>query len=413
LRILLLNQTFYPDRVGTAQHLTDVALALTAAGHEVSVIASNRAYDDPAIRFQNHESWRGIEIHRVAVVDFGKRSRVSRALSFATFMAASAVKLAPLEQPDVIVALTSPPLVSVLGAVAARVKGSRFVFWVMDLNPDQAVAAGWLKRSSVIARLLDRMLRTSLNAAHVVIALDPYMADIIAAKGTARERIAVVPPWAFESVRFDAVARTEFRRAHNWTDKFVVMYAGNHSPCNPLDTIIGAAERLRHDKDVIFCFMGGGSVHRDIQRMSSAARDTVIFLDYQPRESLAGALSAADLHVITMGDAFTGLIHPSKIYNVLAVGAPFLFVGPRESHVDEIARALPHSSWRVAHGDVPGVLVAITEARARNAVFDRTTVEESALPFRAGTLVPKLVSLVVQGRSHSGRPVTSREHLVQ
>jgi colanic acid biosynthesis glycosyl transferase WcaI len=412
LRVLLLNQTFYPDRVGTAQHLTDVALALVAAGHDVSVIASNRAYDDPAVRFQNRESWRGIDIHRVGVVDFGKRSRVCRAVSFATFLAVSAVKLAMFRRPDVIVALTSPPLVSVLGAVAARVKGARFVFWVMDLNPDEAVAAGWLKRSSLAARVLDRMLRASLNAADIVIALDPHMAEIIAAKGTPLDRIAVLPPWAFESVRFDAVARKEFRRAHNWTDKFVVMYAGNHSPCNPLDTIVRAAERLRHHKDVIFCFMGGGSVHRDIQRGPSAARDTVVFLDYQPRESFAGALSAADLHVVTMGDAFTGLIHPSKIYNVLAVGAPFLFVGPRESHIEEIARALPHSSWCVAHGDVTGALDAIAEARARKPAFDRAAVEEIATPFRAETLVPKLVSLVVQG-SYSARPVARTERLVQ
>jgi colanic acid biosynthesis glycosyl transferase WcaI len=279
LRILLLNQTFHPDRVGTAQHLTDVALALVAAGHEVSVIASNRAYDDPAVRFQSRESWKGIDIHRVGVVDFGKKSRVGRALSFATFMSASAVKLAMLLRVDVIVALTSPPLVSVLGAVAARVKRSRFVFWVMDLNPDEAIAAGWLKRSSVTARALDRMLRASLNAADVVVALDPHMAEIIAAKGIPLDRITVLPPWAFESVRFDAVARTEFRRAHNWTDKFVVMYAGNHSPCNPLDTIVQTAERLCNDKDVIFCFMGGGSVHREIRRAPSGARDTVVFID--------------------------------------------------------------------------------------------------------------------------------------
>jgi glycosyltransferase involved in cell wall biosynthesis len=406
VRILLLNQAFHPDHVGTAQALTDVALALIADGHDVSVIASDRAYDDPAVRFHKRESWRGVDVHRVGVADFGKRSRLGRALSFATFLSAAAVKLAMFPRVDVIVALTSPPLVSVLGAVAARVKRSRFVFWVMDLNPDEAVAAGWLKRSSLAARVLDRMLRASLNAADIVVALDPHMAEIIAAKGTPLDRIAVLSPWAFEAVRFDAAARMEFRRAHNWTDKFVVMYAGNHSPCNPLDTIVRAAERLSHDKDVIFCFMGGGSVHRDIQRASSGQRETVAVLDYQPRESLAGALSAADLHVVTMGDGFTGLIHPSKIYNVLAVGAPFLYVGPKESHVNAIARALPHSSWCVAHGDVTGALDAIAAARARKLAFDRAAVAETAAPFRAGTLIPRLVSLVVDGSGQPAGPVS-------
>lgn len=37
------------------------------------------------------------------------------------------------------------------------------------------------------------------------------------------------------------------------------MYAGNHSPCHPLDTVVAAAERLRDDPRFIFCFVGGGS----------------------------------------------------------------------------------------------------------------------------------------------------------
>jgi hypothetical protein len=45
MKILILNQAFYPDVVSTAQHATDLALALTDAGHEVTVICGRRAYD--------------------------------------------------------------------------------------------------------------------------------------------------------------------------------------------------------------------------------------------------------------------------------------------------------------------------------------------------------------------------------
>ena len=37
MKILLLNQAFHPDVVSTGQHATDLALELTAAGHEVTV----------------------------------------------------------------------------------------------------------------------------------------------------------------------------------------------------------------------------------------------------------------------------------------------------------------------------------------------------------------------------------------
>jgi colanic acid biosynthesis glycosyl transferase WcaI len=54
---------------------------------------------------------------------------------------------------------------------------------------------------------------------------------------------------------------------------------------------------------------------------------------------LSGSLSAADLHVVVMGDPFVGLVHPCKIYNILSVGAPVLYIGPRLSHISEIADA--------------------------------------------------------------------------
>lgn len=51
LRVLLLNQCFYPDHVATAQHLTDLALGLVEAGHQVTAVASSRGYDEPERRF--------------------------------------------------------------------------------------------------------------------------------------------------------------------------------------------------------------------------------------------------------------------------------------------------------------------------------------------------------------------------
>jgi uncharacterized metal-binding protein len=40
MKVLLLNQCFYPDVVATAQYLTDLALELRNAGHDVTVVAA-------------------------------------------------------------------------------------------------------------------------------------------------------------------------------------------------------------------------------------------------------------------------------------------------------------------------------------------------------------------------------------
>ena len=66
MRIALINQTFYPDVVSTGQHLSDLALHLAARGHEVTVVTSRRAYDDPEKVFPKQETWRGVRIRRVS-----------------------------------------------------------------------------------------------------------------------------------------------------------------------------------------------------------------------------------------------------------------------------------------------------------------------------------------------------------
>src|SRR5213593_1035086 len=187
MKFLLLNQTFYPDVVSTAQHLTDLALRLAERGHAVTVVTSRRAYDHPERKFPSHELWRGIRIYRVASTGFGKGAKWRRAADFASFTALCALRLARLPRHDAVVALTSPPLISFLGAWLARLRRSRFFYWVMDFNPDEAIAAGWLRPNSVAARLLDAMSRFSLRRAASIIALDRFMRDRILAKGSASD----------------------------------------------------------------------------------------------------------------------------------------------------------------------------------------------------------------------------------
>src|ERR1044071_3688627 len=149
MKILILNQAFYPDVVATAQHATDLALRLAQAGHQVSVVAGCRGDDNQELEFPARETWKGIRIRRVRALALGKKSKWRRALNFASFMLGCAFRLLATPRHDVVIALTSPPLISYLAPLFVRLKGGRLVFWVMDLNPDEAIAAGWLHEDSL------------------------------------------------------------------------------------------------------------------------------------------------------------------------------------------------------------------------------------------------------------------------
>jgi len=394
VKILLLNQTFHPDVVSTAQHLSELAVALAERGHQVTVVTGRRAYDSPDREFAAHEIWRGVDIRRVYSTRFGKRAKWRRAVDFGSFIVSSCGRLLFLPRHDVVVALTTPPLISFIGAWRAKLWGARFCYWVMDMNPDEAIAAGWLQADSFMGRLLERMSRFSFRRADWIVALDRFMRDRIVAKGIAPEKIAVLPPWSQDQeVRFDAAGREEFRRRHGLAGKRVVMYSGNHSPVHPLDTLMAAAELLSTEPSIVFCFIGGGSEFKRVQRWAEAGRRAnVLCLPYQPLAQLSASLSAADAQVVVMGEAMLGLVHPCKIYNMLAVGAPVIYIGPQPSHVTEILdRPEAGHPWcSVRHGE--GKLLAARLREWPVAGAPRTFPERLVAKHAKGELLPRFIA---------------------
>lgn len=339
VRVLLINQVFHPDPQATGQYLSCVAEALVKRGHEVTVMTGRRCYDDPAVVYPPRETWHGIEILRIWTSACGHGSKLARAVDFLTFLMSAALRCLILPRADVVMALTTPPLVSVLGAALAKIWRGRFIYWVMDLNPDEAIAVGWLDPHGLPARVLDGASRWSLRHADRIIVLDDYMRARVVAKGIAPEKIETVPIWTHAAVRFDADGRARFRTEHGLADKFVVMYSGNHTPCHPLDTLVDAAALLRDVPQIHFCFVGGGI---EWKHLAARARNekwpNASFIGYQPFDALSASLSAADVQIVAMGDSFVGIVHPSKVYNFLAVERPFIFIGPERSHIPDLIR---------------------------------------------------------------------------
>jgi glycosyltransferase involved in cell wall biosynthesis len=413
MRILLLNQCFYPDVVATAQHLSDLAVELTAQGHSVTVVASRRGYDDPTTRYPRKETWKGISIIRIPSLGLGKKAKWRRILDIASYWVSCVLRLAMLPRFDVVVALTSPPLISLAGALFARCKGARFVSWVMDLNPDEAVAAGWLSKRSLAARFLDRMVRYSFRSSDCIVALDRFMKDRIVAKGVAEEKVVVIPPGSNDIVGFDNAGRQRFRAQYGLSDKFVVMYSGNHSPCHPLDTLLEAARRLAAQPQYMFCFVGGGKEFAKVQDFARQQRlENILCLPYQPMDQLSGSLSAADLHVVVLGEPFVGIVHPCKVYNILRIGSPMLAISPTPSHISDLLADgdFEMQGTVVAHGAVDAVIECIQDSAAVREWRDPRRRLPDAERFSQAALLPQLVAAMLgereEVRGESGKQVS-------
>ena len=399
MKILLLNAHYWPDTASSGQHLTNLAEELTRQGHEVRVICGRRKYDEPSVLFPKREVRNGVHITRIWNSSFGKGAKWKRAVDFATWLASAELALCREPRPDVVVTLTTPPLLSVLGARYARKVGARLVPWMMDLNPDEAVAAGWLREGSVMERFLRNALEKSFRQSTAIIALDRFMADRIAAKGVDRQKIHVVAPWAHDKeVTLNPEGSKEFRVRHGLGDSFVVMYSGNHSPIHPLGSVVDAAIKLKDEDEVKFVFVGGGTGWEEIKRIKERENLTnVICLPYQPLEKVGASLGAADLHIVAMGEAFVGLVHPCKVYNLLSLGLPWVGIGPKDCHLADLLGELGRDSGcGMLGGKDSAALAKLILERQRSPKVSGEKQRAVGRNYQESVLAPKLAKIIVE-----------------
>ncbi len=362
--LLIFSQVFIPDPASVGQHMADVAAEMAQRGWRVIVYAADRGYEDPSLRYPARETVGGVEIRRLPLASFGKKSILIRLLGAASFRVQCILRGLLVPGLGGILFSTSPPQIGLGACLVAKIRRVPAVYWAMDLNPDQLIALGQIKPHGWIARLLERINRFILRRSSQVITLDRFMAERLQRRGGLEEKLSILPPWPHQDRMAESCepGANPFRRRHGLEDKFVIMYSGNHSPSNPLDTLLSAAEHFRDDPRIRFLFIGGGLLKGRIETFIRQKNLTnALSLPYQPLEALGHSLSAADLHVVSLGQAMAGIIHPCKIYGAMAVGRPVLYLGPRPSHISDLLEA--HGiGWQVDHGDLAGAVAAITEA---------------------------------------------------
>jgi len=363
--ILLLSQVYVPDPTSVGQHMASAAEELVSRGHRVLVFTSARSYGDGATRYPRREVRGGVEIRRLPLSSFGKGRVVLRLLAGLSFIAQVALRGLFVRRLGGVVFSTSPPMCSAAAVFLHYVRRVPTFFWVMDVNPDQAVAVGWASPDAMSTRLFERLNRVALRSSQRIVALDRYMASRIEAKQDCSSRLRVIPPWPLGSyIRPVAHEDNPFREEHALQERFVVMYSGNVGPTSPVIPLLEAALVLQDDPDLVFVLIGGGVGRKPAEEFVAEHRPrNVLLLPYQPVEALQFSLSAADIHVVTMVDEVVGINHPCKVYGAMAAGRPVLFLGPERSHVGDLL-AESELGWSAPLQDVEAIASTIRDARA-------------------------------------------------
>jgi glycosyltransferase involved in cell wall biosynthesis len=382
-KILFINQYYWPDHASTAQHLTDLAESLATQGYECHVVASRGSYKPGQPRPPARETHNGVEIRRVNATSLGRRGTWARMTDYLSFYAGAFVTALWAPRCDVVVTLTTPPIIGLIGTMLKWTKKSRHVYWSMDLHPDASLALGRMSPKSLFARAMQGLSNFVYRRADRVVVLGPYMADRIALKGVPPKRLAMIPVWSDRDEIYPTPRDANPLRKSLGLDKaFVAMYSGNLGLAHTFDEFLEAARLLRDRPEIVFLFVGEGPRLAEVTRAcEQEGLANIRVLGYVARNRLNASLSLADVHLISMRQEMTGIVVPGKLYGVMAAGRPAIFVGPEHCETADTIRGAG-CGFSVTPGDVRGLVDALCHL-ASNAGLARLMGEKGRSAFLA------------------------------
>ena len=402
MNILLINQFYPPDIAPTGVKLHDLARHLVAGGHNVTILSSTGSYNGN--KFFKSEVLDDVNVLRLNATNFGRKTylgKLSDYLSFFIILFAKLVVLKP--QPDVVVALTTPPYLGIIPVVVFGIRnkktqkgrtssnnvikqGTKIVHWIMDLYPDVINAHGIIKENSIIYKFLSFINRITFAHSDTIIVLGPSMINRIEKyfeKPIAKTKVPFdarkedindenfkrvckspnvkcVPLWGDPDLR----SLTEhdakiIRSQYGWKeDDLVLMHAGNLGLGVGLDEFLRAADKLG-PKGPVWAFFGNGKRWTEMHQFTQMHKHARIELyDYAPKT----ILGAADVHLVSLLSSWTGVGVPSKLQNIFSMNKPVIFIGSMKS---EMAQWIMDcgGGWVVNEGDIDGLLLSIEAAR--------------------------------------------------
>jgi glycosyltransferase involved in cell wall biosynthesis len=288
---------------------------------------------------------------------FQMKWRVANYLSYAALAAVCAI-FTPC---DVVLSMTDPPFLGIVGAFVAKVKGKPFVYNIRDLYPDMALG-GAIVKAGLLTRVWQALHRWTLRHTSRVIALGEDMRTRIVARGVDPARVVVVRD-GVEIPRADApqpALDPEVIRAIRGEFRFVLLHAGNLGFYGAWETLIAAARQLQAD-GVGLVFVGDGAQRTQVETAAKGVAN-VRLLPFFPASKIPSVLAAPDAHVITIKRGLEGVVVPSKMYAILAAGRPIIAVAPSETDTASLGAQRGFGVW--ADPDKPEELVRVVRALA-------------------------------------------------
>lgn len=331
--LLIYAHYYYPDVASTGQILTELAEGLNDTFH-TTVICTVPSYTGKISQYYRkhkyyYENINGVDVLRIRVPEFRKSFALSRIFNILSYFFSAVFATFRVEHQDYIFTISQPPILGgMLGVIGKHIKKAKLIYNIQDFNPEQVIAVDFTHNKLVLSimMLLDKY---SCQQANKVIIVGRDMIETLQKRFQKMVPYAYINNWINEKEIYplpeDNARVLKFKRKYGLENKFVIMYSGNIGLYYDLLNILKTIEKFKETEDVIFAFIGEGSVLEELRTYKEAHHlSNVVFIPYQPKSELIYSLNAGDVHFVVNAKGIKGVSVPSKLYGVMAVGKPVL-----------------------------------------------------------------------------------------
>ena len=331
MRILLIYHFFHPDTVVSARLFGELAEALTAAGHKVTVFTGNRCIRSSE-KLPPHELWRGVEIVRFSRPNFSQGGNFRRLFNSGILQHKWLRAFRKRRHDfDAVIVGTDPQFDYLMFPFLRRMnRKMKIVHWAFDLFPDAIfVGSPWWMR--MLASVTKPFVPWAYSKVDVMVDIGGCMRERLLAYRH-RAECRTLTPWALAEPETLPGADPAIRKELFGDAKLGVLYSGTVGYAHDMAPLIALArECRRRGLDAAFCFAGYGNQFEE-QCACVTPEDTNIRLaEFASPEELEKRLAAADVHLISLRKGWEGVVVPSKFFGALAIGRPVIFSGARKA----------------------------------------------------------------------------------
>ena len=335
-RLTLVSQYFYPEMISTGHILTELVVELAKKGIKASVICAQPTY------YSNHKidkdiTYKGMAIRRTINTQFDKNSLKGKLFNSFSFFVGTLWMLLKEQGDNPLVLVTNPPFLGLVGLIYKILKRRPYILIIHDLYPDIAVNMGYIGHDSLVAQVWKKINQWIYHSASFIVVLGRDVQNRIRGQLPAKQhrKVEFIPNWADPELIFPIdQSRNPFINELGLNGKFLVQYSGNMGLTHDMETIIEAAQTLRHDESIHFVLIGGGGKLAKIKKMVRGySLKNVTFLPYQPRDTLKYSLCSSHVSLISLERGAEGLSVPSKLYGIMASGRPIIAIMPENTEV--------------------------------------------------------------------------------